>query len=212
MPADHAEQPTVLVTATAQLVTDPDSFAMTAQLSVRANDSGGAYAGLAQRFTTLDRAVLALGADALRIERGAVTSWGEVGRMQRWHAHRSLTITCTDPSRVTEVASTLGRVADVQIDGPHWRLDRTNPVHGRAQAEAVHAARQRAERYAVALGGALGSLIELRDGDGYGSGPMAAMEFRGKAESSGLESMDLSPVPQTVTASVQARWYLLLPE
>jgi uncharacterized protein len=207
------KQPKVVVTGFAERRVAPDAFVMTGRVSIRASDSSAAHADLAQRFTALDRAAMALGADDIRLQRSAVSSWGESGPLRRWHAERSLTITCTDPARAAEIAGTFGRVADVAVDGPYWQVERTNPAHAEVQAAAVRDARERAARYATALGGELGRLDELRDDDRYVPNAVA-MSFAAKgreADDLGLETLDLSPQPQMITASVQARWYVVLP-
>ena len=206
------KQPTVVVTGSAEQKVDPDRFAMTARIQVRAADSSAAHAGLAQRFTSLDQAVMALGSDDIEIQRSPVDSYGEGGRLQRWWAGRSLTVVCRDTSRAAEVAGTFGRVADVQVDGPHWMVDRANAAFADVQAEAVRDARERAERYAAALGGELGRLVELRDGEFGGRFDMGIAPISARvSDEPGLETLDLSPQPQHINASVQTRWYLVLP-
>src|SRR5580765_1391485 len=145
-----SEQPTVVVAGHAERTVDPDRFSITGDVSVRAADSTAALGELAQRFATLDHAVLALGADGITVERGAVHSYGEGGRLRRWNAGRSLSVTCTDTARATEVAQVFERVPDVQLNGPFWQVDRANPAYDGAQSDAVRDARARAERYAVA--------------------------------------------------------------
>ncbi|MGN6607268.1 MAG: SIMPL domain-containing protein [Jatrophihabitans sp.] len=207
------EQPTIVVTGSAEREVAPDRFVVSGQVSVRAGDRAAAHAALAQRFTALDQAVLALGADDIEVRRSAISSWGEPGRLQRWTADRRLTLLCHDVERVTEVVATFGRVADVAMDGPHWSVDPRHPALAEVQAEAVRDARARAAGYALALGGELGRLVELRDHGGGGVPVRAAMAFRAKGggEPAGLETLDLSPEPQLLTAHVETRWTLVLP-
>jgi uncharacterized protein YggE len=206
------KQPTVIVFGAAERLVDPDAFLMTARIAVQARDVGAAHAGLAQRYTALDRAVMALGADGIDIDRGAVHSYGETGSLRRWTAERSLSVRCRDTSRAAEVAGTFGRMPDVQVDGPHWLVDRANPAYGEMQARAVTDARERAERYALALGGELGRLVELRDTDlGGGHMMLAAARSLGPPGEPGLETMVLAPQPQLIRAQVETRWYVVLP-
>ena len=206
--------PTVLVTGSVEREVDPDLFVLTGRVTVRAADSAAANSALAQRFTTLDQAAMALGADGITLRRGSVYSYGEHGRARRWIAARELSINCLDTSRAAEVAGVLGRVPDVTVEGPYWRLGPTNSVYAEVQADAVREARVRAERYADALGRQLGELVELRDGGGSMPAHFAAARTLASysTEDAGLESMDMTPVPQTVHASVEARWYLVLPD
>jgi uncharacterized protein YggE len=207
------KQPTVVVNGFAERTVAPDRFVMNAGISVRAADSAAAHAGLAQRFATLDQAVMALGTDDITVERSGIHSYGEGGRNRRWVAGRTLSVTCTDTARAAEVAGAFERIADLQLDGPHWLVDRGNPARADAQGAAVQDARERAERYAAALGGRLGRLVELQDGGG--DMPFHAVAFAARSAEhgdGGLETLDLSPQQQTITASVQARWRLALPD
>jgi uncharacterized protein YggE len=207
------EQSTIVVTGSAQRRVDPDRFVLVGRVAVRAADRSSAHAGLAQRFAALDQSVLALGAEDMEVRRGPVRSWGEPGRLQRWWAERSLTLTCRDPERVTEVVGAFGRVPDVALDGPTWVVDADHPVAAELQTEAVRDARRRAERYAVALGGELGRLVELRD---HSSGSFAiheleAVALKGGLDDGGIDGLDLSPEPSTIHTSVETRWALVLP-
>ena len=205
--------PTVAVTGNVDREVDPDMFVLTGRVTVRAADSASAHALLAQRFTTLDSAAMALGEDDMHLRRGGVYSYGEGERARRWIAARELSITCHDTARAAEVAGVFGQVPDVAVEGPYWRLGPTNPAFAEMQADAVRDARARAERYAEAIGKQLGELVELRDGGSAMPAHFAAAARLPSysAEDAGLDSMDMSPVPQTVHASVEARWYLVLP-
>lgn len=126
-------------------------------------------------------------------------------------------MTSRDLELAADVSGVLGGVADVVVDGPEWSVDPHHSAFHELQAAAVHEARARAQRYAAALGGTLGRLVELSD-IGHGgvfqsrASKRAASPAMSVIEPPGLESLDLSPRPVELSASVNARWYLVLPE
>lgn len=213
--------PTVAVNASVQRAVAPDSYVVIARAVARAADSSAAAAQLAARFGELETVARGLTHLALEVERGGVSvhpDWEAQpygGKTPSgWRATRDLTATGRDLSQVAELVGALGRVADVEIEGPHWQLDRDNPVHAELAAEAVHEAIARAGRYAAALGGTLGRLVELTDtGMGHGGHEvMRRISAKAMDMSPGLESLDFTPQPIEVYAGVQGRWYLSLPD
>jgi uncharacterized protein YggE len=114
------------------------------------------------------------------------------------------------------------RLADrdmVGLEGPFWELRPDSEAYRRVRTEAVRDARRRAEEYAQAAGARLTGLVEIADsGLGAAPGPvpmaaMAAAPFRATGGSVADElSFDVKPVPQTVQASVEARFTVTQPE
>jgi uncharacterized protein YggE len=112
------------------------------------------------------------------------------------------------------------RLADrdmVSLDGPWWALRADSDAHRRARTGAVGDARRRAEEYAAAAGSRLTGLVEIADAGLLGGGESfaapAAM-FRTAAGKSVADELDLEvePVPQTVSATVEARFTCTQPE
>ena len=112
------------------------------------------------------------------------------------------------------------RLADrelVSLQGPYWELRPDSAEHRRARTEAVRDARRRAEEYAEAAGCRLTGLVELSDvglsaHDGFAA-PAAAMFSRAARDSVADEvSFDVEPVPQTVAATVEARFTATQPD
>lgn len=216
--------PTVAVSASVQRAVAPDSYVMIGRAVARAPDSAAAAAALVTRFAELEAGVAGLTNLALDVERSGVSvhpDWESqpygTKEPNGWRATRQLSVTGRHLNQVADLAGALGRVADVEIEGPHWQLDRDNPVHAELATEAVHEAIARAGRYATALGGTLGRLVELTDsGLGGGGHDMAfAMSAGGRPggpSEPGLETLDFTPQPIEVYAGVQGRWYLKLPD
>jgi uncharacterized protein YggE len=111
------------------------------------------------------------------------------------------------------------RLADrelVSLQGPFWELRPGSEAYRRARTEAVRDARRRAEEYAAAAGARLTGLVEIAD-TGLSTPehvPMAAGMFRSAAEKSVADeiSFEVEPVPQTVSATVEARFTATQPE
>lgn len=215
--------PTVAVSASVQRAVAPDSYAVVATAVARAADSTTAAANLVTRFSELEAVVSGWPQLALTLERGGVSVHPDWDAQPYagdktptgWRASRQLSAEGRDLSQVAELVGALGRVVDVEIAGPHWQLDRDNPAHAELAAEAVHEAIARAGRYAAALGGTLGRLVELADTGMDHSGIRLAARSAGMAMDSGgpgLETLDFTPQPIDVYAGVQGRWYLALPD
>lgn len=214
--------PTVAVSASVQRAVVPDSYVLVATAVAHAADSTTAVAHLAARFGELEAVVTGLPHVALQLERGGVAVHPDYDAQHYldkgasgWRASRHLSAEGRDLSQVAELAGAFGRLTDVEIAGPRWQLDRDNPAHAELAAEAVHEAIARARRYAVTLGGTLGRLVELTDTGMDHGGMRLAAGTPGMAMDSGgagLETLDFTPQPVDVYASIQGRWYLTLPD
>ena len=128
-----------------------------------------------------------------------------------------LTVTVVD---FTVVGDLFLRLADrdmVGLDGPFWALREDSDAYRQARTAAVREARQRAEEYAAAVGSRLTGLVEIADtGLSSGQDAMAsapAMFRAAKGESlADRIALDVEPVPQTVHASVEARFTVSQPD
>jgi uncharacterized protein len=111
------------------------------------------------------------------------------------------------------------RLADrdmVALTGPFWALRPDSDAYLRARTEAVLDARRRAEEYAAAAGSRLTGLVEIADvglSPHEGFAPAAAT-FRTAADTSVADDIgfEVEPVPQTVSASVEARFTATQPD
>jgi uncharacterized protein len=122
----------------------------------------------------------------------------------------------------TVLGELMARLADgelVTVAGPWWSLRPDSPVYRQARIAAAQDATRRAGEYAQAFGGELGGLIEAADtglltGHAEQGIPFRAMAAGGAAHASAAElaAMDFEPVKQAVTAQVEARFGMLLPE
>jgi uncharacterized protein YggE len=217
--------PQVAVRSTVHRDVMPDSFMVTVRLVCRTADAAAAAAALATGFARIEQTIESLPGSDLTFERGTVSQrkimWRpdlDAGLTTEWVASRHVIMTGRDRERVGEVMRAFAELTDtvdrIELDGPVWQLDHDNLAYGQVQADAVGEALARARRYAVALGGRLGTLIELADaGLLNGNGPVeymaSAAAFAPGGE--GFETMDFTPVPVQISATVDARWALIVP-
>ena len=119
----------------------------------------------------------------------------------------STRLTLADFFGLSDLVVALAGLQGAQVDGPWWSLRRGSPLQREARTDAVRAAVARARDYADALGATLGGLRELSDTDGGlgGAMPRTFSMAKGAGEP---PQLDLEPQPQTVTASVTARFAL----
>jgi uncharacterized protein len=147
------------------------------------------------------------------------------GDKVRWYRGEARTrFAVSDFSVLGELMSRLSQLEPVVVEGPRWRLRADSPVHHEVLERAVRAAMTRGGEYAQAAGGRLARLLELADlaltaGAGAGAGAAGAVPGRHAGPGTamppqpvpGMAAMDLEPVPQTVHASVAARFAMTHP-
>jgi hypothetical protein len=217
--------PSVAVHAAAHRDVTPDRFDIVVRLACRGNDAVAAAQALTTGFARVEAQIEALPAELdVVVRRSGVSLRKVTWRPDRpgvteWIASRQVTLAGGDVEQAGAVIAPFAALTDsvdgpvdIELDGPSWHLDRDNPVHGELQAQAVHEALARAKRYAAALGGTLGSLIELSDPHANSGWHRAnAVQLGYAAGGEGFETMDFSPVPVTVEEAVEGRWALILP-
>ena len=130
-------------------------------------------------------------------------------------ANQSYDVLVTDVEVLNDLAGDLIATEPAHLIGPAWGLaDRSAPFRD-AQRSAVEDARDRAQGYADALGGRLGTLVKLEDGSG-GVRHMpfaardAAMSYRGAPPQPNVADLSLEPQLVTVPASCTVTWELLV--
>jgi uncharacterized protein len=206
--------PTVAVSATARREVAPDRVELHAQVSTSNREARAALATLVDRYGTLERIAEGFPA-AVTVEHGPVSRWASGDKHRMFEASRRMTVRSSDVALVAELADALTGPDVAQVSGPYWSVSRENVAHDELQAEAVHEARRRAERYAAALDGTLGALVELSDpgtgGDFHAMPVAAAAMMRRGGSDPEMSDLDLTPQPQELAATVNARWALTLP-
>ena len=114
---------------------------------------------------------------------------------------------------VGDLVVALGRLDDVEVSGPVWRLRPDSPAVERARLQAVQDAVHRARQYATAFGAQLTALLEVRDAGlgGGGSRVAAGMAPMARFESTDIQ-LDLTPAHQEVHGAVEVRFAMSAPD
>jgi uncharacterized protein YggE len=125
-------------------------------------------------------------------------------------AVQEIALRITDVTALEEVLSALIGAEPTGLSGPQWVLDDQASAQREAQRRAVEDARLRAEGYAAALGGRIGSLLLLSEAAEH-----APMDYRAMAASTegaggpDVRALGLEPEPVRVTARCTTRWTLV---
>lgn len=120
-------------------------------------------------------------------------------RVSAYWASVTTTVTVKDFTVLGELMLRLADQDQTTVAGPWWEVRPTSPVHREARRAAIGAAVTRAREYAEALGARLTAQPMMT---------RAAYQFATGAEETGRPELDLDPQPQTVQASVQARFVI----
>jgi uncharacterized protein YggE len=124
--------------------------------------------------------------------------------------HTRLTLGRIDA--VGDLVVALGRLDDVEVDGPDWRLRPDSPAVEQARLDAVRDAVHRARQYAAAFGAELTALLEVSDVGTSGSGFRVAGAMASMARFENGPQLDLTPARQEVHGAVEVRFAMSEPE
>ena len=125
--------------------------------------------------------------------------------------HTRLTVARVDA--VGELVVALGRLDDVEVSGPTWRLRPDSPALERARLDAVRDAVHRARQYAAAFGAQLTALLEVSDAGPGGGGLRVAASVASMARFEDSElHLDLTPPRQEVHGAVEVRFAMSEPD
>jgi uncharacterized protein YggE len=208
--------PQVVVRGEALLQVEPELADVGVTVRVRARDRQVALercqAGLEQVT-----AVATAAGDAIEaVETTAVSVYLEV-RDRRAPGEPVASVQCrltvARLDAVGELVVGLGRLDDVELSGPTWRLRPDSPAAERARLDAVRDAVHRARQYAAAFGSELTGLLEVRDAGLGGGGLRVAASMAEMAPFEGSElHLDLTPPRQQVHGAVEVRFAMSQPD
>ncbi len=216
VPATEAERPQVVVRGEAVLQVEPELADVWITVRVRARD----------RQTAMERcqatqqqvtAVAGAAGDAVEtLETTAVSVHLEV-RDRRAPGEPVATVstrlTIARLDAVGDLVVTLGRLDDVDVSGPTWRLRPDSPALERARLDAVADAVRRARQYAAAFGAHLTALLEVSDAGLGGGGLRVAAPMASMARFESSEPhLDLTPARQEVHGAVEVRFAMSEPD
>jgi uncharacterized protein YggE len=208
--------PQVVVRGEAMLSVDPEIAELWVTATGRARDRQSALERCRARQDEVTAVVTAAGDAVETVETTGLSVRREVVG-QRWDGDPAASVTTRLTvgrlDAVGELVVALGRLDDVSVSGPSWRLRPDSPVVERARLDAVRDAVQRARQYAAAFGADLTALLEVRD-EGLSGGSLrvaGAMETMGAFGDSELR-LDLAPARQEVHGSVEVRFAMSAPD
>jgi uncharacterized protein len=220
-----AQQPVISVRGEAHVEAEPEIATLNVTVQARDPDRRTVLDRLATRNAQVLDLIKEYGEAVEKLESGTASVYPDIKYKERTERVRvylgraSARVVIRD---FTVLGELMARLADgelVTVAGPWWSLRPDSPAYRKARTAAARDATRRAGEYAQAFGGELGGLIEAADtglltgraGQGV---PLHAIAAGGVARASLAEpaGMDFEPVKQTVTAQVEARFGMLLPE
>jgi uncharacterized protein YggE len=215
MTSPKVPAPQVTVRGEALLVVDPELADVDVMVRVRARDRETALERCSARQEEVLAVVAAAGEAVEVTETTGVAVYLEV-RDRRAPGepvaslHTRLTLGRLDV--VGELVVALGRLDDVDVSGPFWRLRPDSPAAERARLAAVQDAVRRARQYAAAFGSTLSALVEVNDTGVGGAGLRVAGAMGSMARFEGEPHLDLLPARQEVHGAVEVRFTMSEPD
>jgi hypothetical protein len=215
MSSPKVPAPQVVVRGEALLVVDPEIADVEVTVQVRARDRQTALERCSARQGDV-AAVVAAAGDAVELTETTGVSVHLEVRDRRAPGepvaslHTRLTLGRLDA--VGELVVALGRLDDVEVSGPYWRLRPDSPAAERARLAAIGDAVTRARQYAAAFGAHLTALVEVSDTGLAGGGLRVAGAMASMARFEGEPHLDLVPARQEVHGSVEVRFAMSEPD
>jgi len=215
MSSSQVSGPQVTVRGEAMLVVEPEIADVDVTVRVRARDRQTALERCSARQQDV-AAVVAAAGDAVEVtETTGVSVYLEV-RDRRAPGepvaslHTRVTLGRLDA--VGELVVALGRLDDVEVSGPFWRLRPDSAAAEQARLSAVQDAVRRARQYAAAFGARLTALVEVSDTGVGGGGFRVAGAMASMARFEGEPHLDLVPARQEVHGAVEVRFTMSEPD
>lgn len=123
-------------------------------------------------------------------------------------AQEEIGLLVTDVAVLEPVLSALIAAEPTDLNGPRWVLADPDAARREAQRRAVADARDRAEGYAVALGGTLGPLLRLSEATDHHGGPVAFRMAAHEVAAPDVRDLGLEPEPVRVSVRCTTAWVL----
>jgi uncharacterized protein len=215
---------TIAVRGSSTAEVPPEMARVRISVGARSSDRATALRDLTRRADDVRTALAAYGESIETVDSG--TLWARPQfrddkpreRITGYVAGVDVTVTVVDFAVLGDLLLRLADRDMVGMAGPFWALRLESDVYRRARTDAVRDARRRAEEYAAAAGARLTGLVEIADTGlsraEAGPAPLATAGFRALAAGSVADEMsfDVEPMPQTVHASVEARFTATQPD
>jgi uncharacterized protein len=220
-----AQQPVISVRGEAHIEAEPEIATLNVTVQARDPDRRTVLDRLTTRNTQVLDLIKGYGEAVEKLESGAASVYPDIKYKERTERVRAYLGTASANVVIrdfTVLGELMARLADgelVTVAGPWWSLRPDSPVYRQARIAAAQDATRRAGEYAQAFGGELGGLIEAADTGLLTGHAEQGVQFRAwaaggvaRASAPGPADMEFEPVRQTVTAQVEARFAMLLPE
>lgn len=219
-------QPVISVRGEASLEAEPEIAIVNVSVQARDRDRQTVLGRLATRNQQVTSLIKSYGEAVEKLESGPASVRPDLGnkkageRVSRYVGLASVQITVRDFTVLGELVTELSDGELVTVTGPWWALRPHSPVYRDARLAAARDAMVRAREYAQAFGGGVAGLIEAADvglltaAGEHGSrfGAMAAGRAAVRAGGQSQAELDFEPARQTVTAQVEARFAMTVPE
>lgn len=217
---------TISVRGEAERTVSPDRAQLYTTVVRIGNSTVEATAAAKETTTVLLRALADLGGTALTVDTlRAPLTWSVQsvntheeyykgpdghGPTGRYICELTLQVTARDFGLLAEVTARLTGADDTRVNSVIWTVDADNADWGRVRADAIQAALRKGEDYAAALGGSVTAIDHVADagllgGDRAGQ-PQRAVAFSSLSSGGGPNELTLDPVPQVLTAIIDARF------
>ena len=216
MSSPQVPTPQVVVRGEAVLLVEPEIADVDVTVRVRARDRQTALERCTARQDEVAAVVAAAGDAVEVVETTGVSVHLEVrDRRAPGEPVASLRtrLTLGRLDAVGELVVALGRLDDVDVSGPYWRLRPAGRSAEEARLAAVRDAVTRAQQYAAAFGAHLTALLEVRDTGVSGGGFRVAGAIESMATFPGEQPhLDLAPARQEVHGAVEVRFTMSEPD
>lgn len=130
-----------------------------------------------------------------------------------WRAHVPIAVGIRNLDELPAISRALAAVAELEISFVEWGVDPRNPAWPVVRAAAISDAIAKARDYATALGGSVTTLVHVADegllgGNEHGGhrATLAMASLAGREMYDGSGAPDLDPVPQEISAGIEARF------
>jgi uncharacterized protein YggE len=207
--------PQVAVRGEARLVVAPEIATVVVTVRTHARDRQTALERCRAGQDEVTGVLTAAGASVESVETAGLAVYPEQGegRREEFAATVTTQVTVAELDTVGDLVVALGRLPDVTVSGPHWRLRPDSPAVEQARLAAVDDAVHRARQYAAAVGARLTELLEISDVGLSSARPRVAAPVAAVARFATEElRLDLAPAPQEVLGSVEVRFAMTPPD
>lgn len=213
-PAPSAKDRTVTVTGEASLKAEPDEFAFIPSYQFKEADKDAAITAMTEKSNTVVAELKKLGVADSKIKTNAdgwaYPSYNDSDRTPTYTL--TITVTVGDKTLAQKVEDYLVTTSPTGTLTPQatFSTSKEKALQTQARDQATKEARAKAEQSAKNLGFRLGAVKSLDDSNGFGSGPIYALdatESLNKASGSGSQ-LTVQPGENTLDYSVTVVYYI----